>query len=275
MTRANDERRPLVLVTGAAGRIGTAIRPFLRERFRLRLHDRLPIEEPVGDEEATVGDLAQRADVRAAVAGVDAVLHLACVHGLDLAFDASIDANVRATVHVFDEARLAGVERIVYASSHHVHGAHPASGFGGDAAPYAPDAYYGLGKAFGELVAAMYAERYGLRVLVARIGNADPEVSDGRSLRLWTSARDLAELLALGLVHPEVRHEIVYGVSRCPDPLYPNERAHALGYRPRDRAEEHLAPGFLPFDAMPPRLGRDFVGGAYMVAELPVPEDLP
>lgn len=40
--------RPLVLVTGAAGRVGTALRPFLRERFDLRLHDRVPVADQAG-----------------------------------------------------------------------------------------------------------------------------------------------------------------------------------------------------------------------------------
>jgi uronate dehydrogenase len=271
--RDDDVRLPTVLVTGAAGRVGSAVRRFLRERFDLVLFDRVATPAPQPGERVVVGDLAVRADVRAALEGVDAVLHLACVHGLELAFDDSLDANFRATVHVLDEARRAGVRRFVYASSHHVHGAHARDGFAGDAAPFAPDAYYGLGKAFGELACALHAERFGLEVFVARIGNADPEVADDRALRLWTSARDLAELFAIGLSHPDVRFDVVYGVSICPEPLYRNERALELGYRPRDRAVDHLAAGFLPFDAMPERLGRGYVGGAYMVAPLPTGEE--
>ena len=275
----NDRERapelPTVLVTGAAGRVGTAVRRFLRERFDLVLFDRVASPAPQTGERVLVGDLAVRADVRAALVGVDAVLHLACVHGLELAFDASLDANFRGTVHVLDEARRAGVRRFVYASSHHVHGAHERDGFAGDDAPFAPDAYYGLGKAFGELACALHAQRFGLEVFVARIGNADLQVADDRALRLWTSARDLAELFALGLTHPDVRFDVVYGLSICPDPLYRNERALALGYRPRDRALDHLAPGFLPFAAMPERLGRAFVGGAYMAAPLPTGEETP
>jgi uronate dehydrogenase len=271
--RAQD--RPTVLVTGAAGRVGTAVRPFLRERFGLRLHDRVPTPDPSGDEGVVVGDLAKRADVREAVAGVDAVLHLACVHGLDLRFDDALDANFRATVHLLDEARLAGVARFVYASSHHVHGLHPLERFPGDSADYAPDAYYGLGKAFGELTCATFARRYDLRTAIVRIGNADPHVADARSQRLWTSARDLAQLFTLCLTHPDVRHEVVYGVSNVARPIYPNERARELGYRPVDHADDHLAPTFLAYEHMPPRLGRDFVGGAYVVAPLPVPEEEP
>ncbi|MBW6455036.1 MAG: NAD-dependent epimerase/dehydratase family protein, partial [Trueperaceae bacterium] len=158
-----------------------------------------------------------------------------------------------------------------YASSHHVYGLHRRAGFDHASQPLAPDAFYGLGKAFGELACSLYAHRYGLRTLVVRIGNADPTVADDRALSLWVSARDLAALFTIGLTHPDVRFDVVYGVSRCPNPVFHDEVAVRLGYRPVDRAEDHLAPGFVPYEAMPERLGRDFVGGAYAVVALPEP----
>lgn len=117
----------------------------------------------------------------------------------------------------------------------------------------------------------MYAHRYGIRTLVVRIGNADPTVADARALRLWTSGRDMAQLFAIGATHPDLAYEVVYGVSICPEPIFVDPVATRLGYRPVDRAEAHLAPDFLPYDAMPARLGRDFVGGAYAVVDLPGP----
>lgn len=268
---APDDRRRVVLVTGAAGRVGRALRPYLRERYDLVLHDRIPVEGLREGERAETGDLADPAHVRAVVRGTDAVLHLAVVHGLDLHFDASIDANLRGTMHLLDAVRAEGVPRFVYASSHHVHGLHLRDGFAGDDAAFAPDAVYGLGKAYGELATTTYARRYGLRVLIVRIGNADPTVRDDRVLRLWTSARDLAQLVAIGVESPDVDGDVVYGVSACADPLYRNRRAHLLGYRPVDRAEDHLDPDYLPYEAMPEHLGRDHVGGPYAVTDLPFP----
>ena len=268
---APADRRRVLLVTGAAGKVGRALRPYLRERYDLLLHDRVAITDPHEGERATTGDLADAAHVREVVRGVDAVLHLAVVHGVDLRFDPSIDANFRATMHLLDAVRAEGVPRFVYASSHHVHGLHRRDGFAGDDAAYAPDAVYGLGKAYGELAATSYARRYGIRTLIVRIGNADPTVGDDRALRLWTSARDLAQLIAIGVDDPEVACDVVYGVSTCPDPLYRNRRAHLLGYRPEDRAEDHLDPEFVPYEAMPERLGRDYVGGRYVAIDLPFP----
>ncbi len=258
-----------VLITGAAGRVGRAIRPFLRERFALRHFDLLAVPDPDPREEVVVGDLNAPHDLRAALDGVDAVLHLACVHGLALSFEDSLDANYRATLALLEATREAGVNRFVYASSHHVFGAHRREGFDAATLPLAPDAHYGLGKAFGELACSMYAHRFGLRTLIVRIGNADPTVADDRALRLWVSARDLAELFAIGVAHPAIGYDVVYGVSTCPSPLFDDPVARRLGFQPRDRAEDHLDAGFVPYEAMPPRLGRDYVGGAYALTRLP------
>lgn len=266
-----SRERPLVLVTGAAGRVGTALRPYLRHRFDLRLHDRVPAPDPREGESVVVGDLADFASVDAATAGVDAVLHLACVHGLDLRFADSLDANFLGTMNVLDAIRRHGVPRLVYASSHHVLGLHPADAFPGDDAELAPDGVYALGKAFGEVACCAYARRYGTRTLIVRIGNADKGVGDGRVLRLWTSARDLAQLVTIGVEHPEVTCDVVYGVSECPEAFFANERARQLGYRPRDRAEENLAPGRSSPDALPPGVGGAFLGGAYAASDLAAP----
>ena len=237
--------------------------------------DRVPAPEPRAGEEVVVGDLADYATVRRAVEGVDAVLHLACVHGLELRFADSVPTNFTGTMNLLEAMRDAGTRRHVYASSHHVLGAHVSGSttepLADDELGVAPDAIYGLGKAFGELASRMYAERYAIRTMVIRIGNADPLVGDGRSLRMWTSARDLSQLIGIGLNDERVRFEVVYGVSRSPQPLFANTRAAELGYRPVDEAGDNLAPGFVPYDDMPERLGRDYIGGAYAANDLPAP----
>ena len=268
---AGSGARPLLLVTGAAGRVGSALRPYLRAHYDLRLHDLVPAPEPVEGESVVVGDLASYEPVAGAVAGVDAVLHLACVHGFGLRFEESLDANFRGVINLLDAVREHGVKRLVYASSHHVLGLHPLEGFAGDDAELAPDAVYGLGKAFGEIACRTYAQRYDIATTVIRIGNADPQVADERCLRLWTSARDLAQLVRIGLEHPDIAFEVVYGVSRTPRPLFANRRATELGYSPLDRAEEHLAADFQSYEQMPPERGRDRLGGGYAVVDLPRP----
>jgi len=270
--RAQAGERPVVLVTGAAGRVGTGLRPYLARSFDLRLFDRLPAPAPQPEETVVVGDLADYATVRGAVEGVDAVLHLACVHGLGLRFAESLPANFTGTMNLLEAMRGAGTARHVYASSHHVLGAHASTGLTpAEVADLdlAPDAVYGLGKAFGELASRMYAQRHGIKTMLIRIGNADPQVGDGRALRMWTSARDLAQLVAIGLTDARVECDLVYGVSLSPSSMFANSRAEELGYRPVDDAADNLAPGFVPYADMPPEAGRDYVGGAYAARELP------
>ncbi len=173
---------PTLLITGAAGRVGRAVRPYLRDRYRLRLIDMAPLEAAEG-EEALQGDLNDPALLPAALQGVSGVLHLACVHGFDLTFEASLDVNYRALLAILQASVTAGVERFVYTSSLHAVGQQPLSTFVGDEAELSPDAFYGLSKAFGEAACALYTRRNNLRTLVIRVGNADPEVGDERQLR--------------------------------------------------------------------------------------------
>ncbi|MEJ8857523.1 NAD(P)-dependent oxidoreductase [Variovorax robiniae] len=259
----------LLLVTGAAGLVGTALRPLLREHYRLRLVD-LQAITPTEGEETMNGDLCDPAFVQRAVAGVDAVLHLACVHGPAARFESTFGPNYQATLQLLEASHRHGVQRFVFASSHHVLGQYRADAaefF--DTLPPAPDSYYGMSKVFGEAACASHALRGGPAAFVIRIGNADAQVGDARRLRIWVSIRDLAQLIRIGLEHPGVVNEIVYGVSDSPRPFFANHRARELGYRPQDNASDFLAPGYLDHDAMDPETsGRDHVGGAYAAASL-------
>jgi len=270
MTHASASNKQRLLVTGAAGRVGNVLRPYLRERFDLVLFDRVAALDATHDEQVVVGDLGSYDSVSSAMEGCDAVVHLACVHGLDLTFDASLEGNVRGTMHVLDAAVEHGVRRHVYTSSHHVFGLHDAKTFDASHAPFAPDGHYALGKAFGELAYRSHGMRHGWRTMVIRIGNAAPRVPDARAGRMWVSARDLADLVRIGLTSPDVEFDVVYGVSNSQHPLFDNDRAHALGYEPRDWAEDHWADDFLSDADMPHELGGRFVGGAY-AAHAPVP----
>ena len=256
---------PTLLVTGAAGIVGTALRPYLRERFNLRLLDRRPVTDLAAGEAALVGDLTDPAFVRQAAQGVDAVLHLACAHGTDIQFQSTVEPNYHATLYLLEAAQRAGAKRFVFASSHHVLGQyHSEAATHFDDSPVAPDSYYALSKVFGEAACATFSQRSELATFIVRIGNADAKVADARRLRLWTSARDLAQLVLIGLEHPQVRHDIVYGVSECPDAFFHNRRARELGYRPQDNAADNLADNFLAYEAMAAvGSGRDHVGGAY------------
>ncbi|ANY84061.1 epimerase (plasmid) [Microvirga ossetica] len=259
-----------ILLTGAAGRVGSALRPYLRSHYALRLFDRTTCPGPMENEEVIVGELSAQADVMRAAKGVAGIVHLARVHGVGVGFEETLDSNYRATLNLLEAAHRNKVGRFVFASSHHVLGQLHQDRSIDEKADVAPDSFYGLSKSFGEAACALYAHRYGISTLVIRIGNADPTVLDERRLRMWVSPRDLSELVKLGLVSDRIIHDVVYGVSICPRPFFPNERARELGYRPQDRAEDHLSPDFKSYPHMSDADGADYIGGAYAASPLPI-----
>jgi len=262
--------RKRILLTGAAGRVGRLLRPLLQEAYALRLCDLAPLSAIAPDDEVLNGDLADPAVARQAVAGTSGIVHLAGLVAPAVSFEDTLAPNYRAVLSLLEACRDTGVDRFVFASSHHIAGLHPPGPLS-ENPPLAPDGFYGLSKAFGEAACALYARRFGIRSLIVRIGNADPAVVDGRRERLWVSGRDLTRLIAIGLEHPTLGCEIVYGTSNCPDPFFPNEAAQRLGYEPQDRATENHAPNFRPLSAMTAADGAGHVGGLFAASPLPRP----
>ena len=76
-----------------------------------------------------------------------------------------------------------------------------------------PNSRYGASKAFGEAIAALYAFKHGLCVTCIRIGNFGDAPIDARRLSIWLAPQDLVQLVRIGLEHPDIRHEIFYGIS--------------------------------------------------------------
>ena len=226
-----------VLITGAAGLIGTGLRENFKGRYRLRLTD---IERPkdlAGDEEFAEADLRDLEAVKKVTEGVDAVVHMGGIAS-EGTWDEILANNIDGTYNVMESARLAGARRVIYASSVHAVGFHPRSEKIDVDVTVLPDSRYGVSKAFGEAIGALYANKYGLEVMAVRIGNAFPEPIDERRLSIWTSHRDLAQLIGIGLDHPDVKFEIVYGVSANTRSWWNNRNAERLGYRPDDNAED-------------------------------------
>ena len=229
--------RMTVLITGAAGIVGTGLRRELAgDGQRLRLLDRQPVQDLAAHEDSVVADIGDGPALRSAMQGVRAVIHLAgCT--TDAGIDEQIAGNVRGAWNVFEAAREAGVQRVVYASSHHAVGYYPRQRRIGTEVLLRPDSRYGLTKGFGEQVGALFADKWDLRVLCIRIGFVNDQPVDQRRLSIWCSWRDLAQLVRIGLDHPQLRYAVVYGVSNNTRGFFDNQAAFALGYRPQDDAE--------------------------------------
>jgi len=256
----------LILLTGAAGRIGGLLRGALPAQpslgARLRVVDRIDPGPGDGQDEVRVGDLSDAAFVEALFADgrIGAVVHLAG-HPREAAWDVLLDANVTASIHLWEAARRHGVDRIVYASSNHAIGLYPRALTIDHRAPPRPDSRYGLTKAFCEQLAFLYAHKFGVRGFCMRIGAFRPEPDSERALATWISPRDLVDLVRVGLTADYV-FEIVYGVSANGRAFWDNRNADRLGYRPRDSADAFAGRFEPPPPDDPAAL---FQGGPYVV----------
>jgi uronate dehydrogenase len=226
-----------ILITGAAGDVGSRLTTLLKDTYRLRLSD---IRTPAGlapDADFIPADLADKAAIERVVAGVDGIVHLGGF-SVEGPWDTILNSNIIGCYNLFEAARLAKVQRIVFASSNHAVGFYPRNRRIGVEAPVRPDSRYGVSKAFGEAVGALYAFKHGLRVTCLRIGNVADAPVDQRRLAIWVRPEDLAQLVRIGLEHPDIRYEIFYGASNNERAWWDNAAAHRYGYLPQFRAED-------------------------------------
>jgi len=229
-----------ILMTGAAGGVGTFLRPELRGKYALRLSDVRPVGDLQEGETYVPCDLADLKALTEACRGADGIIHLGGNPAEDT-WEAIHDANIVGCRNLFEAARLAGTKRIVFASSNHAVGFYRRDDpIGVDVTPR-PDSRYGVSKAFGEAMGALYADKYGCEVTAIRIGNVDRRPIDVRRLAIWISPRDLAQLVCIGLEHPDIHFDVVYGMSDNKRAWWDNSNATRLGYNPQDKSEDYAA----------------------------------
>lgn len=230
-----------LLLTGAAGTIGTTLREGLRGHFPvLRLTDNRDLGEAQEGEEIVSADLIKFDQVRAAMEGVDAVIHLGGIAD-EHTYERIREVNMDGTYHVLEAARQAGVRRVAFASSIHAVGFYPRSEKIGPDVPVRPDTYYGVSKVFGEALGRMYWERYGLEFVGVRICSFQPRPKDARHLSTWLSPRDAVQLFKRAVTTPDLGFLIVAGISGNTRRWMTPEGWDTLGYVPRDDAEAYAA----------------------------------
>ena len=268
-----------VLITGAGGGIGRALRDTLRGVYPvLRLSDRVPLAPArpgdKGIEEVDRTDIADSAAVERMVAGCDGIVHLGGISG-EAPWEQILEGNIVGLYNVFEAARRAGVQRIIMATSNHAVGFYPRAQTIDHRILPRPDSRYGVSKAFSEALASLYADKHGIGFLLTRIGNFGERPIDKRRLSIWISPRDYTQLVRIGLEHPEIRYEIVYGVSNNRRSWYDNANAYRLGYKPQDDPEPYAAAVLAaePKDANP--IAERYQGGTFCAEEYdaPTPRD--
>jgi uronate dehydrogenase len=228
------------LVTGASGAVGHAVVRALRERgHQVRGFDREPARMPGAHQ---VGDLLDVEALGQAVAGMETIVHCAAVPERQDFASELVPANIVGTHLLLEAARLASVQRVIYVSSVRVVGGLDwEKGRIGLAEGFVPGDHYGVSKATGELLARMYAERFGITVLSARLGWFVRNVDEARLFeslrsapRIYLSHRDAETFFMRAVEAPLPRYAAVFVTSKNDDDsAFDLEPARAvLGFEP-------------------------------------------
>jgi uronate dehydrogenase len=257
-----------IAITGGSGRVGTALRRALAGKVAsIKILDvACPGELGSGEswEEVEISDYDQ---LSRSLADVDAIVHLAA-HPNERKFEEILKVNVIGTHNVFEAARHNAIPRVVFGSSNHAVGFYPRVAEINEMDLMRPDSLYGLSKCWGELEAGLYYDKFGIRTLNIRIGNAGERPTDARALNIWVSARDLAQLVLIGLEHPDITCTTVFGVSQVPSKWWDNRTAKRLGYEPVDIAEMLAGPECQRELPSPlPQVAEYFQGGRFCVID--------
>ena len=251
-----------ILLTGAAGRIGSALRERLPALgWEVRAFDRVPVDGGVA------GDVTSAADLDAALRGVDAIVHLAG-QPTEAPWAVVREANIEGTFQLFEAARRNGVGRVVYASSNHAVGFTPRPDVGQLPAdtPPRPDTLYGVSKVFGEALGRYYHDRYGLQVACLRIGTFAERPPDRRAQATWLAPDDCARLVDACLRSPKLGYALIWGISANRDRWWSLAAGAELGYQPQQDASHYPVPD------QPDDVPLDLVGGSFTLPDQGIDE---
>ena len=248
LTKTGDAAvRRRVLVTGAAGRIGSYFAEHAENKYDLRLMVResdkgIDKVRPFG--EVVFGDLGDLDRLKEVCAGIDTVLHLAADPSPSAVWDSLLENNIVGTYHVFTAAKSAGCRRVIYASSIHAVSGYPVDVQVKTSEPVNPGDMYGVSKCFGEALARYMAEQEGLSAIAIRIGAFQPleaarKESSVSMLDAFVSHRDLNHLIHCCIDVENVKFAILHGLSDNRFKRLDISDARALvGYTPQDDLTE-------------------------------------
>lgn len=236
-----------VIITGAAGRIGSQLVEELSDSHDLCLIDL----RPVPGRQTIVADLSLRSETKSSdwrdtFAGAEVVVHLAAVIQDRAYWEEVLPHNIQGTWNVIEVAAKYGVPRVVFASSNWTVKAlerqlapdcYLADGPKIDSdAPPAPLTPYGLSKDFGEIAGRMFVDDERLKSLVAvRIGNYNPGLAeDPETSTRWIGADDIRRLLRSCVEAEFEGFHVVYGVSSQTAPYDLSHTRELLCWEPRE-----------------------------------------
>jgi nucleoside-diphosphate-sugar epimerase len=240
-----------VLVTGAAGRIGSYFtRNHGQSGYRLRLMVRG--NEPGIDAirefgEVVACDLSDLDGLKRVTEGIDTVVHLAGNPSANAVWEDLLETNIVGTYNICAAAKSSGCRRIVFASSIHAVSGYPVDVQVKVNEPVNPGDVYGVSKCFGEAMCRYLAEQEGVSAIAVRIGAFQSPDTAGSErglsmLDAFVSERDLTQLLVCCIDAENVRFAIVHGLSGNRfNRLDISDARERFGYAPVDDSTQ-LAP---------------------------------
>lgn len=238
-----------LLITGAAGRIGSDMRNRLTDlAHTLRLSDISDLGDAKESEEIVYCDLGDPAAVLELVKGCDGIVHLGGKAN-EGPWDVIRNANIDGVLNLYEAARQHGVKRIVFASSYHTIGYYKQTETLDASTPARPDSLYGVSKVFGEALASMYHDKFGIETALVRIGSTFPEPHSYRMMQTWFSPADFSRLIDWAFSVPELGCPIIFGVSDNKTVWWDNASIAALGWRAVDSSEPYRAQVEAKFEA--------------------------
>jgi uronate dehydrogenase len=226
-----------VLLTGPAGRIGPSLVEPFAQRYNLRCFDRRPFE---GHDDVVTGDLTDYHTLKAAMDGVEVVVHLAATADEAPFIEQLVPNNVIGLYNVLQAAQESRVRRVVFASSCQTVTQYPPEHTVEIDDPVRPSTRYGATKVFGEALGRFYHEKFGLEFIGIRIGWFAPYDHKGLMKhpgcrRLWLSPKDAARLFELAIEKPGIGYALVFGTSITDGQWLSRKPAREqLGFEPRD-----------------------------------------
>jgi nucleoside-diphosphate-sugar epimerase len=237
-----------LLITGAAGRIGSFLTEQWRERYDLRLTDARQPKNTFGFP-YTQADVSDFAAVRALCDGIDTVIHLGADPRMEAPWETLLPSNVIGAYNVFEAAHQAGCRRVVFASSINAVFGYPPDQQINTQMPVNPINLYGATKCWGEALARYYSNAHKMSSLCLRFAavsyrpGQDPNYNNRYDVShpyidIILTMEDLTQLVTAAV---EAKDDLLFGVfhgvsnNRWKRMDLTDTRA-ILGYDPQDDA---------------------------------------
>jgi len=237
-------------ITGSSGNIGSTLQKGLCEKYDLFLFD-VKQSDPVCRAPFKKVDFAEKKYLDGIFNGLDALIHLAGNPHPDAPRNQTYRNNFQATSYVFEEARRAGVKKIVYASSNFYHEAAIGEVLAGNSRelitldfPPSPLSLYGESKVFGESL-GRHMSYSGMQFVALRIGwtvpQDNPALYGGSYMRaVFCSKRDLVQAFDKAL-QVDADFLPAFATSDNSRNVFDlTETKKKLGFNPQDNAEDYF-----------------------------------